>query len=78
MLPENADSCKRIFQQAGSRRKARLGETLHARVAMGHRAIDALKVKAIGLGEHVKLVGNREIHIAPAIREQLGQLCLQR
>src|ERR1700733_12336342 len=66
-----------VFQKAGSGSKTGLGETLHAWVAVGDRAVDALKIEAVGFGEHIKLVGDGEIHIAPAVREQLGQLCFK-
>ena len=58
--------------------KSRAGEMPHPGIILNHCVVDPVKIQSVTLREHVELVGNREIEIAPAVCEQLGELRLLR
>src|SRR5438270_3188416 len=68
---------QRIFQQTGTRGKTRSREAPHSGVVLHHRVANAIKIQAVALRQHIELIGNREIKVAPAIRKKLGKLGLE-
>src|SRR5262249_14421165 len=65
-----------VLQQARAGGEASRGEAGGAAVPLDHRPAHPVEVDTHAFGNHVELVGGGELDVPPAIREQLGQLCL--
>ena len=64
----------RVLEQARPGREPGPGHVGRTRVVVRERGADALEVEAEVVGDHVELVGGRELDVAPRVREQLGEL----
>ena len=64
----------RVLEEAGSGGEARAREVGGARVVAADRLEDVRVVHAGLVGDHEELVGDGELHVAPGVREELGQL----
>src|SRR5215469_10627209 len=69
---------ERIFQQTGAGGKTRARKVPHSRIFLNHGAVNSVEIQSIALREHVELVGDCKIQIAPAVREELRHFGLQR
>ena len=66
----------RVLEQARAGGEARAGQVRGARVVLADRAQDVRVVHARLVGDHEELVRDGELHVAPGVGEQLGQLGL--
>src|SRR5579871_1610133 len=69
---------QRVLQQAGSCRESRFREALHTWIVTRYRIVYAVEIQTVALRQNVKLVGNREVQITPAVSKKLGQFRLER
>ena len=77
MIARERGELQSVLEQTRAGRKAGACETSHPGILARDRVVDAVEVETVVFGQHVELVRNREIQIAPAVGEQLGQLSLQ-
>ena len=66
----------RVLEQARTGGEARARQVRGARVVLADRAQDVGVVHAGLVGDHEELVRDRELHVAPRVREELGELGL--
>ena len=64
----------RVLEQARAGGEARARQVGGARVVLADRAQDVRVVDAGLVGDHEELVRDRELHVAPGVGEQLGEL----
>jgi len=66
-----------VLEKTRPRGQTRPHESLGTGVVVAHGMVDTVKVQVVLLGDHVELVGNGELDIAPYIGEKLGQFRFQ-
>ena len=77
-FPENAASWRVSFNRQGPAAKPDFAKLFIRGILTHHRVMNPIEIQTVSLRQHVKLVGNREIEVTPAIGEQLGKFCLDR
>src|SRR5258707_989243 len=65
-----------VFDETRSGRKTRLGEGLHPRVILAHGVIDAMEIRLMLRGDHVKLVRDGEAYVTVGVAKELRKLRL--
>src|SRR5438046_2283178 len=65
-----------VRSTADSQEEAASAQDKRTVVLPRHRVVDAIEVGAMLGGDHVELVGDRELEVAPGVREELRQLGL--
>ena len=66
----------RVLEQARAGGEARARQVRRARVVLADGAQDVRVVDAGLVGDHEELVGDGELHVAPGVGEELGELGL--